>query len=266
MLVLELAPGDVVWDRLSRVQQSAQEGALARCMAAFVRWLAPQYAEVKRGLHEAVASKREALIAERAHQRTPEIVASLEVAMTYFVRFARETGAVDVATADEIEDQAVAAIREAAGRQGAHLVTSDPANRFIELFGEALMGGYAHLSTPDGECPAGASAWGWRYQNSEFHPRGTRVGFIEADRVYLFPDISFQVVQQIASGGGDPLMVNPRTLRKRLKEHGFLAASKSDSHLTVRRMFCGKRVRVLAIPTQLITGTGPSGPTGPAHA
>lgn len=266
MLVLELAPGDVAWDRLSQVQMSAREGVLARCMAAFVHWLAPQYAEVKRGLREAIASRREAIYADRSHQRTPEIVASLEVAMTYFVRFARETGAVDTATADEIEDQAVAAIREAAGRQGAHLVTSDPANRFIELLGEALMGGYAHLSTPDGECPAGASAWGWRYQNSEFHPRGVRVGFVEADRIYLLPDISFQVVQQIASGGGDPLMVTPRTLRKRLKEHGFLAASESGSHLTVRRMFCGRRERVLAIPIPLITGTGPSGPTGPTHA
>src|SRR5207253_7701120 len=47
MLVLEVSPGDVPLARLTPHQRAAAAGRYAEAMAGFVRWLAPQYAELR---------------------------------------------------------------------------------------------------------------------------------------------------------------------------------------------------------------------------
>ena len=46
LLILEVSPGDVPLARLTPHQHAAAAGLLARALAGFVRWLAPQYGEL----------------------------------------------------------------------------------------------------------------------------------------------------------------------------------------------------------------------------
>src|SRR5207253_10169721 len=47
MLILEVSPGDVPLAHLTPHQRAAAAGRYAEAMAGFVRWLAPQYAELR---------------------------------------------------------------------------------------------------------------------------------------------------------------------------------------------------------------------------
>ena len=62
MLVLELAPGDVDTDVLSRAQQDAGGGVLAKAMAGYLQWLAPRVDELRRRLAERQRALRDEFV------------------------------------------------------------------------------------------------------------------------------------------------------------------------------------------------------------
>ena len=47
MLVLDLAPGELDWQRLSSCQRDAADGLYAQAMASFVQWLASRYEKLR---------------------------------------------------------------------------------------------------------------------------------------------------------------------------------------------------------------------------
>src|SRR5262249_31076690 len=98
MLVLEVAPGDVNAERLTDCQRDAAAGSYAQALAAFVRWLAPQYGAIRGRLRQEVAELREKARADGQHARTPGIVADLAVGLHYFLDFALAASAI---TAEE---------------------------------------------------------------------------------------------------------------------------------------------------------------------
>ena len=74
---LELSQGDIAPDALSVRQAEAAEGLYAGAMAGFLRWLAPNYADVLRWLPAQVERLRAAASTSAAHRRTPDIAANL---------------------------------------------------------------------------------------------------------------------------------------------------------------------------------------------
>src|SRR5215218_906 len=78
MLVLELAPGQLDWQRLSCCQRDAADGLYAQATAGFVQWLAPQYEWLRSALTEDHAALREAATISIQHKRTPGIIADLQ--------------------------------------------------------------------------------------------------------------------------------------------------------------------------------------------
>ncbi len=66
--------------------------------------------------------------------------------------------------------------------------------------------------------------------------------------MYLEPDASFAVVQGFAREQNESLPVTETTLRRRLKEKGFLASTDTTrGKLTVRRTLQGARREVLHV-------------------
>ena len=65
-------------------------------------------------------------------------------------------------------------------------------------------------------------------------PQGTRIGWVAGSDLYLEPEASYQVAQQLA--GAERLAVSERTLRSRLRERGLLVSTDvGRKMLTVRR-------------------------------
>jgi hypothetical protein len=249
LLVLEVSPGDVKWDRLNACQRDAEEGRYAAALAGFLRWLAPGYPARQREFRRQVRERRDALRRAGEHGRTTEIRAQLEVALELYVAFVRET---DARTAGECEDvllRARTAFDQVAAHQAQHVAQADPVPRYLEQLQEALASGDAHLADSKGDKPADPGAWGWRANAMlEWRPQGKRIGFLDGDACYLLPETAYQVVQDRLRADGDALGVSERQLRRRLAQRGVLKSADPDRRThAVQRSLGGRRQTVLHV-------------------
>ena len=262
MLLLELAPGTLDWKILTRCQRDAAGGLYARAMAAFLRWLAPRYEQIKTSLAEERAAIREHARRESGeHRRTPSLVADLYLGLRYFLLFAYDAGALTGEEAERLCRRGWQAILEAASAQQQHQSASEPTRRFRELLSAAIASGRAHVADPEGAPPENPGAWGWRsatigtgdFMREEWRPQGERVGWLDVDHLYLEPEASYAAAQKQGRDADDPLTITGRTLRKRLHERGLLLSTDEARRvLTVRKTLEGRRREVLHTKDELL--------------
>jgi hypothetical protein len=118
--------------------------------------------------------------------------------------------------------------------------------------------GRAHVAAPDGLAPQNPGAWGWRehvlgtgdFTREEWQPQGRRVGWTDADELYLEPEASYAEAQELARQAGDSLGVSPQTLRKCLDEKNLLVSTGKDEGRETwlaRKTLEGRRRQVLHV-------------------
>src|SRR4029077_18279363 len=121
-----------------------------------------------------------------------------------FLDFAEDLGAIDVYEKLALETRVENALEEGARTGRSYQGEDDPARRFIELIRAALMSGDAHLTDPNGGCPATGN-WGWRLMghgdNQYEAPLGACIGWVENDDIYLNADIAYRAATRMASNG-----------------------------------------------------------------
>lgn len=257
VMVLELSPGALDWERLTGCQSAAGSGLYARAMSGYIRWLAVRYEDLRESLKEEHAELRKIAGASGQHRRTPGIVADLALGLRYFLLFAHESGAVEAGAARELWTVGWQALGEAASGQSQHQAAGEPTHRFRELLSAAIASGRAHVANPEGGGPEVPEAWGWRrvtvgtgdFEREEWRPQGERVGWLEDEELYLEPDATLAAVQKQGRDSGEPLAVTGRTLRKRLHERSLLLSTGREHEgretLIVRHTLEGSRKGVL---------------------
>ena len=265
MMVLELSPGDLDWERLTGCQSAAGSGLYALAMSGYIRWLATRYEGIRESRKEEHAELRSAARASGQHRRTPGIVADLALGLRYFVLFAHESGAIDSETTRKLWARGWRALGEAASGQSQHQAAGEPTRRFRELLSAAIASGRAHVANPEGGEPEVPEAWGWRqatvgsgdFEREEWRPQGERVGWLEDEYLYLEPDAALAAVQKQGRDSGEPLAVTGRTLRKRLHERGLLLSTGKEREgretLTVRHTLDGSRKSVLHMASDFLS-------------
>ena len=265
MMVLELSPGALDWERLTGCQSAAASGHYALAMSGYIRWLATRYEDLRESLKEEHAELRKAAGASGQHRRTPGIVADLALGLRYFLLFAHESGAIDSETARELWAGGWRALGEAASGQSQHQAASEPTRRFRELLSAAIASGRAHCANPEGGEPEVPEAWGWRqatvgsgdFEREEWRPHGERIGWLDEEDLYLEPDAALAAVQKQGRDSGEPLAVTGRTLRKRLHERGLLLSTGKEREgretLTVRHTLEGSRKGVLHMASDFLS-------------
>jgi hypothetical protein len=264
--VVEVGPGEVDPARLADCQRDARDGRYAGALAGFVRWLAPRYGEVRAGLAAERAAARDAFTAGAPHARTPAAVGDLMVGLDYFLRFAREVGAVTASEAEASLVRGRAALSALATEQADHLRAGDPVEQFLRLIPAVLLSGQAHLSAPAGGPPDRPDASGWRRDENTWFARGNRIGWADGETVYLDPDAAYGEAQRLATTQREPLTMSPRTLWKRLHERNLLSRVEvraGKTRFAARTTLGGERVDVLHLHRRtLFPGCGgdPSGP------
>jgi hypothetical protein len=277
ILVIELEGGDVDRKQLTRCQQDAAAGVCASVLAGFLRWLAPQYAIVRERLHAEIVEMRRQVLDVGPHARSPEILANLALGLRYFLNFTQEAGVLGDLEAGELWQRGWQALRENAVAQASHHEAAEPTGRFLRLVGAALASGRAHVAGPDGGEPEDRpESWGWRqltigtgsYARDEWQPQGRRIGWIDADNLYLEPEAAFVEAQEMASKQGESLPIAARTLHKRLKEKGLLASTdEARNRILVRRTLEGARREVLHLRADLLAQKDvPNVPMGPTDS
>ena len=265
MLISEISPGDVDLEVLTEMQRAAAEGLLACAMSGYIAYLASRMGELKESLP--VRQKELRALGVGTHARTPDVVASLALGLETFLQFATEVGAVTKSEAGETWDAGWEALVEAAAAQAEHQASEEPTQQFRELLEAAIGGGDAYLADAQtDEKPENPGRWGWRYGLDEWRPRGKRIGWLAGDgSLLLEPGVAFGTAQRMARDQGIALLVNQRTMWKRMQEKGLLASRDvTRGRNTTRATIDGNRKTVIhLVPGALLPDDDPNGPNGP---
>jgi hypothetical protein len=241
MLLIDVAPNSVDFEKLTACQQDALDGYYARALAAFIQWLASKYAEIQAHWRTELAELRQAAAQDGQHRRNPGNMASLALGWRYFLTFAWQTNALSKEEAEVWWRRSWDTLRHIAAVQDQSQKEAEPTQRFLDLLQDAIASGRAHLKKLGGY--------------DEVSYQGERIGWIDGDRVYLLPDVAYAVAQRLGNDAGNGLTVAPSTLRKRLKEKGLLAEMEANrTTLLVRKQIEGGHYRVLVIFSRILSG------------
>jgi hypothetical protein len=209
--LVEFSPHDVDVKKLTACQDDAGAGIYAQAMSAFLKWLAPQYMDVKKRLPKQIERFRAAAARSHQHARTPEIVANLMVGLNWFLKFATEVGALSVDDAKAIRAKALRALAQAAAAQTRGQTGEDSAQRFLNLIAALLDRGDACLRETATDMPSDEEK-GRRY-----------IGWATTDGLVLLePESAYAAVHQLAAQQGEAFPVRLKTVGKRLEESGLL--------------------------------------------
>jgi hypothetical protein len=253
LLVIEISPGTIDTDKLTACQSAAAKGLYAAAMAAYVRWLAGRYDQVKTTKAARVAELRDEAADSTQHKRTPGIVAELYYAAELFCEFAVEVGAITKDQVEQATDLIWKGLGKAAAAQAVIQANGEPVQRFFDLLTAAVASGKAHIAAPDGTAPPNAGGWGWRITDSSPQPQGDRVGWVDGNDLYLEPEASFTAAQRMSGDGREALAVTSHTLHKRLKEKDKLVTvDKKRGRLTIRKTIGGMGRTVLHLKAEAL--------------
>ncbi|MBN2326834.1 MAG: DUF3854 domain-containing protein [Candidatus Omnitrophica bacterium] len=280
MLILEIRPGEVDLNVLSRMQERARKGILSAAMSGYIQWLAGSMDQLQQELPERQTAWRDRILQNAPHARTPDIMASLLVGWEMFMEYAIETGAIDDQERSRLHQQAVETFMQLLHAQKNYLEDEEIHLRFLSLVNAALDGGYAHLADIEtgGEPVESPGSWGWKQVSSTdgymdksvWKPQGRAIGWIEwkdeeHSIIYLEPDAAFACLQRLAKEQDKPITISQRTMWKRLKEKGLMAYDEeTHKRNSVRKVVQGRRKNVFPIFIYILSSIcGPTGPTAP---
>ena len=254
VITVEMTKGDVDFEKLSKCQSDALQGLYAQVLAAFLQWLAPRYPQVLAHWEADMAALRTAFGTDDAHRRTASNLASLAMGWVCFLRFCVDIGMYSTEAA-EVTWSGIASQLTASGqRQSEHIQSSNAAVKFVDLLSQGLGAGLAHVSDTNGHPPNHAEAFGWREdaRSRELKAQGEKIGWIDGEELYLIPEVTYGVIEQIAARSGSSLMLTPRSLWKRLKTEGLLTKEESSRETCkVRVTHFGRRLNVVVLKADL---------------
>jgi hypothetical protein len=214
----------------------------------YLTWMAGRYEALQELQKKRVQELRSRVLEEASpvHARLPTTMAELQSGWEIWLQFALDVGAIRPAEKAQLESRSWRALNQLAVVQGLHQQASDPALRFVSLLQVALATGQAHIADRSGGARDARERWGWRRNQGtgRWVPRGTRIGWVKGNDLFLEPMVSYEVAQQIA--GAHPIPITAQTLRQRLREHDLLASvDVGREMLLVRRTLEGTSQQVL---------------------
>ena len=238
-----LKRGDVDLDRLTTMQQAAAAGLLARCMADFIADVAGRRDEVIADSKKHWETFRDKARRAGLTGRAPEQVAYLLVGAMLAANHYRAAGvAVDTSQWPET-------LFALARRQVAHVLESQPADRFRNALQELLAAGAAHLAAVN---DAGDG-------NPMEIQRGRLIGWQSAVKgeIYLLAAPVLELVNEALRKGDTALNIKPAALWRQCQQRGWLLPGNTtttgiESSRTVK--ISGRATRVLVFDLAKMLG------------
>jgi hypothetical protein len=260
LLALLVLKGDVKLDALTCAQQAGAHKQFSEAMSGFVRYVAEHWDDIhdKRRVY---ASEAKVEAAETsAHGRGVAMRHELLWAAKILSEFALDAGAMTRYDADEFRERVNNALQEVAAERTQEEQEADVARRSLELLGTAITRGDAYLADPKGHAPDEPERYGWRKQQTSgrgeaFEPRGSLIGWIDEDRIYLEPSAAFAAIQAVTRATHEPLSASQQAWIRSLNARGLLEQKEIYRRLyTCRKVLQGRERGVLALKQSALGG------------
>jgi hypothetical protein len=226
--------------KLTPYQLAASRGVYARAMSAYIRWLAPQVTRLAEEMVRFRLDFRESWAARSTHSRTPDNVASLGYGMHKFLDFAVDEGVMPDRERGFFWKWFLESMEQSAKEQEQQQATVEPTKVYLELLRSALQRGQAHVCAENGTAPPNALMWGWDGQQA----KGSRVGFLLDDDLYIDPQSAWTVIQREGQQANTPIHVSQARISRELAQAGLLK-SHDEGRFTIYRQILGIRQRFL---------------------
>lgn len=213
-----LQKGDVDLAALTASQTAAERGLLARCMADFIQDLAARFDDVVKDAKQDWRDYRAAALQQRLSGRAPEQVAFLLIGAQLALRHFQKAG-VTLPAVDMTHT-----LVQLARRHSAHVLESQPADRFRLALAELLASGAAHLQPlvtnrtheeenvlplpGESSKPLRGPCLGWRNDAK--------------GELYLLSTPTLEAVNEALRKGDTGLNIRPRALWRQCQQRGWL--------------------------------------------
>ncbi len=244
-LVIEMNHGDVNLERLTVAQENSASGKNALAASSFIQWLAPKIEGLAQSLLKEQEKFRTSLEFSGCHARTPDIIATLLTGFNLFLEFIDERGILSQGEVDTLRVRGRAAMTEVGRLQVELNSTEEPAGKFMDLVRSALISGMAYIAdAKSGHAPKWSPGqWGW-YADAElmsleqygshqpkWKPRGSKIGWLDGQSLYLEMGAAYGVAQAMAKNQGSGALITKNTLIKRLVQKGFAMKGERKKNL-----------------------------------
>lgn len=242
---VSLHRGDVDLAQLTTMQRNARNGLLSRCMADFIADLAGRRDEAIADAQNLLLTFREQALSAGLSGRAPEQVAFLLVGAKLAANHFRQAG-VNVDTADW-----PATLFALAKRHAAHVLESQPADRFRAGLAELLASGGACLYPVDSN---GDESHSLQIQ------RGRQVGWRNDTKgeIYLLSAPVLEAVNEALRKGDTALNIKPAALWRQCQQRGWLKAGDplpdGGTRTTRQQRFGEQRIRALVFDLTAMLG------------
>ncbi len=262
LLVLELSRDDVHNATLSKLQHTANSGALSGLMSAYLQWLAPRMDQYKKDFPVIVEQLRNGAVRDgvaSSHPRAPEIFANLVAGLEPFLMFLEEKCVIDGEKSNSLLIEVEQHLQQAFSEQAAYQSEQDEVERFLQLLRACFSSGNAHIASRINQGPPDSRpfSWGWREAgddlagDKQYKRMGDCIGWYSPPtdgalpQVWLEPNSTFKTVNEFAKRQGDAFLMSPGTLWRRIVERGLLLKTEPDSKSgkpkpTVKRIVSGR--------------------------
>jgi Domain of unknown function (DUF3854) len=262
LLALLVLKDDVKLDALTTAQHAAAGKQLSQAMAGFICYVAHHFDEIqsKRSAYTSEAKLEAAETA--AHGRGVAMRHELLWAALIFSEFAVDAGAMTHQSANEFRERVDDALQEVAAERTEQEQDSDVARRSLELLSAALTCGDAYMAERDGNPPEEPERFGWRKRQTsggpafsfEWESRGSLIGWIDGDRIYLEPSAAFAAIQGVARATSEPLTASQQAWVRALDARGLLQQKDTTRRVSTCRKVAQGRERPVLVLKQSVLG------------
>lgn len=231
LLAVPVEPGAINPARLSELQ--GQRDLLTLAMSGFLQWVAADMDRLRRELPADFQAVRDMAVKAGAHRREPSQVAHIMMGFDVLLQCALVHGVLSEAAVKSHQYKAWDTMLALGKEQADMLHDETVVSRFLHLLSDGIASKQIYFEARFGGAPADGDAWGWEahYTTDTYgeenrtlrhRPGSTLIGHLDADFLYLLPEITQQFLVTTARNANQAFPADPRTLLRRLDEAGLI--------------------------------------------
>ena len=247
----------------------AQRERYPLAMAAYLQHLAERIDAPKAALPRRFQELRQRAARRGAHAREPGQVAYLQLALETWLTFATEVDGIDLSdnNATDLLARSWQTLLDHAAEHGRELAEETPVRRFLALLADGFASKRAYLEAPGGGAPAEPERWGWEVRPASgpddrdevrHLPASALLGVLTGEWLLLYPEVTYQFIQQAAKNAGSVFPVDLKTLLRRLDEAGLIETEPSSGRRTPNVRIGVHTKRVIKLSRSALTLISPS--------